>query len=270
MGASTIDLPAFRRVGEFLHPAPFTQSGWGPMLIGRYVAALIASAAEPHGEELHPARLTVDLFKPVPLGPTSMTCRVVRAGRRIRVIDVDVLVEGTHVARGTVVFLARGGDSPAEQWLPPRVRLPEPDSLVFSHPAGGPIPWDQRQVGTWGSLAGALDRAAWYRESGPFIEGEATTPFVQAALCADLGSGVVNAHPTGLHFINADLTLTLATLPRGPWMAMVPISRAVDGGVAVGTCDVYDESGRLGQVSYIALVDPRNTVVGEITDRSGA
>ena len=99
---------SFVRDGEALLPQPWTKSGWGPnMLMGRYLAGLIAYGAEQHATpEFQPGRMTVDMFRPAPLGPTLLDTRVVRDGRRIRVVDVDVIVAEEVVCLGAVVFIA--------------------------------------------------------------------------------------------------------------------------------------------------------------------
>jgi hypothetical protein len=98
----------------------------------------------------------------------------------------------------------------------------------------------------------------WISEQRPFVEGEEISPFVRAALAADNANGCINATPIGLPYINADLTMTLARLPVGEWIGLVPISRSADAGVSVGTVDLYDQKGRVGQTAMIALADERN------------
>jgi hypothetical protein len=247
-----------------LLPMPSTEGGWNPgTLMGRHLAGLIAHGAERHAEpHLQPARLTVDMFRPAPMGPTSLPTRVVRDGRRIRVVDVDVVVDGAVVCRGTVVFLRRSTDPSGVPWRPAGHPLPDPESnerLRFEH---WTPTWDQRPHGDWVGDDAAL-RGCWIREDRPFVAGEETSPFVRAALAADNANGSINGTTIGLPYINADLTMAMARLPVGEWVGLTPVSRATDAGVSTGTVDLYDQTGRFGQVSMIALADERNIRTAE-------
>jgi len=226
--------------------------------MGRYLAGLVAWGAERHAEpDLQPSRLTVDMFRPGTMGPTMAVPKVVRNGRRIKVVDVEVIVDEALVCRGSVVFLRRSAEPLVETWDVPSWTPPEPEDLVtMTDRFGWAPPWDQRPFGTWGTLEGR--RGVWLRETQTFIAGEPDSPFLRVALAADNANGTLNAGPRGLPYINADLTLTLAALPEGAWIGMDPISRVSSDGVSVGTCDVYDRTRRIGQVAMIGVADERN------------
>ena len=96
----------FEVSGNELRPRAIVASVWSPeMLGGRQLAALVAWAIE-RDEVLEgdyqPTRLTVDMFRPGPMRPLTLATRVVRAGHRIRVVDVSVASEGAEVSRGSV------------------------------------------------------------------------------------------------------------------------------------------------------------------------
>ena len=73
-----------------------------------------------------------------------------------------------------------------------------------------------------------------------------------------MANGQTNAGPAGLGYINADLTMTLARLPEGEWVGLDGTSRAAADGVSATAVDVYDQKGRIGQVTMIAVADQRN------------
>jgi acyl-CoA thioesterase len=116
--------------------------------------------------------------------------------------------------------------------------------------------WDSRDITAWGEVT--EHRRVWMREDRPFVEGEALSPFLRAALASDAGNGQLNSSPTGLGYINADVTMTLARLPEGDWIGLDARSRVAADGVAVGSLDLYDAKGRIGQVALVALGDERN------------
>lgn len=245
------------RHGDVLVPNRQAESGWAPnTLMGRYLAGLVAWGAERHAEpELQPARLTVDMFRPPMMGSTRVESVVVRSGKRIRVIDAQIEVDGVVVCRGNVVFLRRGETPDGQRWIPQASVLAPPDGLESMTKAGSALPWDQRTVGSWG--VPSAPRTLWVTETERFIDGEPLSPFVRVALAADSANGTLNAGADGLGFINADLTMTLGALPDGPWIGLEPISRVEADGISAGVVDLYDGDRRIGQVSMTALADGR-------------
>src|ERR1700689_2933624 len=100
----------FRADGDTLVPAAFSTSPWGPVLHGRLIGGLTARAAEQARAELSEmtcSRLTIDMFRSVPLAPVAVTTRQVRAGRRIAVLEVTVEQDGRPVGQGKVLLLRR-------------------------------------------------------------------------------------------------------------------------------------------------------------------
>ncbi|WP_327092933.1 thioesterase family protein [Nonomuraea sp. NBC_01738] len=98
------------KAGELV-PAPHAHSPWSAdMLHGRLLGGLAARAVEAeHGAPgLHPARLTVDLFKNSPLLPITVETVRVRDGRRIRVADVTLRAGDTPIGRASAVLLREG------------------------------------------------------------------------------------------------------------------------------------------------------------------
>jgi acyl-CoA thioesterase len=250
---------AFARDGDLLVPRRFTESGWTQNTLGgRYVAGLVAWGAEQHGgPDLQPARLTIDMFRPATMAPTDVQTTVVRDGRRLKVVDVVIVADGVMVSRGSVVFARRTAEPSSEAWTPAEWAVRHPDEYERrSFGNGWEPPWDQRMITPWGSTGD--HHQTWLREVHPFVDGEALTPLLRAALASDNASGQVNTGPGGISHINADLTISLARLPEGEWVGLDATSRAAAEGVSVGTVDLYDVVGRIGHVSVTALADARN------------
>jgi len=113
--------------GDALVPAAFATSPWGQVLHGRLIGGLTARAAEQAraaDPDLTVSRLTIDLFKSVPLAPVTASVRPVRQGRRITVLDVTVEQHGTLVGQGRAVLLRRaeqpdGDFAPVPAWDAP-------------------------------------------------------------------------------------------------------------------------------------------------------
>ena len=76
--------------GDVLVPSPLARGPWGSTISGTYIGGLLARAVELAGGDpgLQPARLTVDLLRPVALAhAVRVDTAVEREGRRIRLVD---------------------------------------------------------------------------------------------------------------------------------------------------------------------------------------
>ena len=143
-------------------PTSYALSLWAAgTLNGPAVCALAAHRVERQfGEDgFRPARFTIDMFKVAREVPTFTRGRLVRAGRRIRVAELDIVQCGSAaqcesaaqfdsantsdsdgagadevvVARATTVFLRTSANPPGTRWQ-------RPDEAVTFRPPTDPIP----------------------------------------------------------------------------------------------------------------------------------
>lgn len=249
----------FRADGDRLVPAAFAASPWGQVLHGRLIGGLTARAAEracAEAPELTCSRLTVDLFRSVPLTPVSVATRTVRAGRRIAVLEVTVEQDGVPAGQGRAVLLRRseqpgGMFHPAPAWdapAPPRLGPPRPPST-----RQWTAPWESWFVG--GADTG-VSGGVWMRDIHPLVTGEQLTPLVRAAMAADLANPVSNFSDRGLSFINADYTLYLGRQPQGEYVGIQPSGHISEAGLAAGHCVLHDLRGPVGFVTVAAVANP--------------
>jgi hypothetical protein len=249
----------FHADGDTLVPAAFATSPWGQVLHGRLIGGLTARAAEQARAatpELACARLTVDMFRPVPLSPITVTTRPVRAGRRIAVLDVSVEQDGVPVGQGRAVLLRRseqpsGTFRPAPAWDAPKPPMLGPPRSSASD--RWTAPWESWPVG---DADGAVRGGLWIRDVHPLVAGEQLTPLVRVAMAADLASPVANFSTHGLSFINADYTVYLGREPEGEHVGIQPSAHISEAGVAAGQCVVYDLGGPVGFVTTAAVANP--------------
>ncbi|GAA4786744.1 hypothetical protein GCM10023200_21060 [Actinomycetospora chlora] len=271
--------PAFFRAdGELLVPLPRATSGWGGpdgegQLRGTAVSGVLARAAERAAGALEgagrfrPVRWTLDLFRPGAMIPSTTGATVVRGGRRLRLVDAELVQEGRTVARATVLLLATGGPSAGAAWtggLPETPPAPPPD--LHPDPAEPAL---YRSDGAWSTdpraHTNAARKAVWFPAT-PLVEGEDPTPFEHVAVLADAANLTSSWGTRGVEFINADATLTLTRLPApGDGVGLVATSRVETDGLATATTTVFDRHGALGSaiVSTLAngaqAVDPART-----------
>lgn len=243
----------FRRDGDSFLPQPIARGPWNPQsLNGRVVAGLLGCELERrHGDAgWLPARLTVDLYRLPGFDPVTIETRVVREGRRIRVVDATFISGGRDVARATCQFLKMGENAAGTVWKPGQWDVPAPDALADRERAGA-MPWAMRPID--GAFGVAGQRRAWLRELRPMVAGSAITPYARVAAACDFASPFSHSGDDGLGYINTDITLMLHRLPAGEWLGFESDYHDADAGIAVGECRLYDEDGPIGLASCIAL-----------------
>jgi hypothetical protein len=251
----------FKRDGESIIPLSPGRGPWSPnSLHGRVVIGLLGHELEraEGGPEWMPARLTVDMYRLPDFSPITVMTRVVRGGRRIKVVDCELIQGGKSVARGTAQFLIRGENAPGKTWSPPAWDAPRPDDLPAPPPGQfGERMWKMRNVSDWFGATETRRRGAWMAEIRELVEGEALTPFTRVAAAADFASPLANRHETGLGYINTDMTVYLHRLPVGEWIGFEKINHQASDGVAIGECFLHDIGGPIGSASCAALRQAR-------------
>jgi hypothetical protein len=240
----------FTRAGGRFVPAPHARSWWAPkMLHGRLLGGLLARTLEAeHGAPgLRFGRLTVDLFRNAPLEPVEVTSVRIRDGHRIRVTEATATSEIGLVARATAVQLRASEQPPGRVPATPHWDAPDPRTLPPAKPGSIPERWRF----TEGDL-----RRMWMREPGALVDGEELSPFVRAAIAADMASPLAHGSDEDLEFINADYTLYLSRPPVGEHIGLQSGGHTSADGVAVGHCTVYDRLGLVGYSVTAAVANP--------------
>jgi hypothetical protein len=226
------------------------------MLHGRLLAGLAARAVEGAGDDpaLRVARLTVDMFRSPPMSALHVATRVVRDGRRVRVVDVSIRSGEVELARASALLLRTGPHPDGTTWRAPDWDAPLPDSLPSPENGDSDGGWDLRLL-TPGGFWTAEHKRLWARDRWRLVAGEEPSPAVRAALAADLPNPLANSSAEGLQFINADLTLILGRLPVSEWIGLDVSGHLGHDGVAVGSCTLYDTSGAIGWSSVCAIAN---------------
>ena len=250
----------FKREGDSYIPGAASRGPWnGNSLHGRVVIALLGYEMERlhGGAEWMPVRLTVDMYRLPDLSPITTQVRVVRGGKRIKIVDCELISGDVSVARGTCQFLLRSQNAPGLGWSPPNWNVPKPEEAPLPE-AGqfGERMWKMRNI--TGPFDGARkQRAAWMSELRELVEGVPLTPFVRVASAADFASPLANRNEAGLGYINTDVTIYLHRLPKGEWIGFQATNHHASDGVAIGECFLYDLEGAIGTASVAALRQSR-------------
>ena len=251
------------RADGVYQPSVFTRGPWDPGLLhGGPVAALLGELLhDVAGADMQPVRLTVDLMRPVPLAPLTVTTAVLRTGRRLSVVEGTVTAGGKPVARATLTLL-RAAPMDASALNPPLVA--PPDGPQDANSAWGPPRTGESFVGGsmdfhFGELLGLGHGYAWLRLHRPVLPDREISPLARAAAAADVGNAVSSRRDPSLprfSFVNADLSLSLGRLPEGEWVRLESRSRWEATGIGLVRSTMSDAQGDVGAVSNALVLAP--------------
>ena len=248
---------------------PLANAGWyDEGQHGGSLAALIAGHLEnvPTLVPMEVSRLTVELFRVVPLVPLTIRPHIVREGKRIQVLTADVTdPAGSTVAMGTMQRLrvadraapeqvrnqlefATADESkapPADHW-----GIGGQDKVMFHRMA-----IEMREA--YGGFSEFGPGAIWVRLRPPIVAGRPNTPTQRAIVVADFPNGVSRELGDDWVFMNPDLTVHLGRYPVGEWVGLEAGSNYSDMGRGVANGSLWDEQGWIGRTTQSLYLDRR-------------
>jgi acyl-CoA thioesterase len=252
--------------GKDYVPTWLARGPWGPSISGNYVGGLLGRTVEQEVDDvdLQPARLTVDLLRPVAPQPLRMHTSVVRDGRRLRLVDAVMTQNDVIVARASALFLRRSEHTTVDTvWTSPVTMPAVPADPVM---LAGDVPMVLQSYGR-DPVAGSPgvgitewrhhgQKFAWMRETKLLVDDEPLSPFTRAVMAGDVTSSLTHWGTEGLQFINADYTITLSRLPEGVYIGLASVTHYSHAGVATGVATLFDETGPIGSGMATALANP--------------
>jgi hypothetical protein len=263
------DRALFVRDGSGFVGTDVAQGAWNPAdAIGGAVLALLGHCLDevPSLVPMTMSRMTVDIMRPVPLGRRlTVAPVVVREGRKIQLVDLQLTVGGVLHARASVLRL-RDADLTGRDDLPtgapvdPPVPLVPPDQVASvrdsSTPPGGFLQgWDMRYAPSRDGSATGL----WVRLEVPVVAGEPVRPSARLVACVDFANNIgVDFGPGAATTINPDVNAHVLRRPAGEWVAITGETRFTPAlGRGVVTATLSDLEGVFAAVSLSQLVQPR-------------
>ena len=259
------DMEAIYRLdGNIAHASAFAGGPWDPRLQhGAAPASLICRTVEqlPTAAPMRVARLTVDLMRPVPLAPLVIETEVLREGRKIQLVQVRLLADGTEVTRATVLRIRRDERDLPTVTPEPRLAWPQPEDCPDPTESGlsrTPFLDGLDMKLAHGSFRTPGPGAVWFRARRPIVDGEAISPLMRAAIAADFCNGTSAeldfAHWT---FINGDLTLSLAREPVGDWILLDAETWTGPDSIGIAAARLADRNGYFGRAVQSVLFEKR-------------
>jgi len=226
--------------------------------------AIAAFARDELGDEVafFPARITVELPRPVPLAELAVTATVRRPGRRICIADGTLTgPDGKVCLSATLAAIRR---EPFDRPLAPEAAVPAPaakghgirltsgfDGVMFAREGV-----EHRVVeGRFEEPGPATD---WIRLACPVVDGREPTPLERVLAAADFGNGISKWFDmTEALFVNPDLTVNLHRLPAGEWVCVEAATHIGPDGVGLAESRLLDEQGPIGRATQSLLVEAR-------------
>jgi hypothetical protein len=252
----------FEQDGERFVPTELSRGPWDPTKVnGGPVAALVARELERHDgggaarlDEQLLARTTIDLVRPVPMGPLRVRTSTLKPGRKIQVVEALLIDDSDEVVTRAVAvrmpIVAGFEPDPDAAPLGPDeadVSRPEPGGdVVYYHSHGA-----EYRVGRLNER----DHLMWVRLRTELLPGEPASPSMLAVAASDAPSGLTGIQQVGWRSINADITTQLFRRPEGEWIGMVARSHTWSG-IGLAEAELHDVKGRIGRSTETVLVEP--------------
>jgi Thioesterase-like superfamily len=250
-------------VGRF-EPTRHTNGPWSEGLQhGGPPAALLARAMErlPGAAERLVARVTVDLWGPVPVAPLTVSARVERPGRAVDLVSAELRAAERPdrvLVRATAWRFAFGA---TDAWTPPEG---VPDGPEHGHEQPRPPSWHGGYLDAveWRWLRGSIGTpgpaTVWMRPRVALVEGEDTSPLQRLLTCADSASGASAAlDPAEWNFLNTELSVHLVRPTDGDWLCVDAQTTLARTSAGLATSQLFDAHGPVGRSAQSLVVSRR-------------
>ncbi len=223
--------------------------------------ALIAQAMRnyPSPHDLKMARITAEILRPVPVDICRIDVRVLRAGKRVE------LLEAVMECRGKPVMIAKAWRLEEERDCVEHVRDPfvppalpdEQEQRYF--PGVGPFPYAQAMEWrfTDGNFYSPGPATAWARPRISLIDQAPNHSLDCLLLMLDSANGIsAELDINTWSFVPVDLTLNIHRHPKGEWVGMSAQTIIDTSGIGTVTTAVFDQQGAFGRSLHTLFVRP--------------
>lgn len=215
-------------------------------------AALLARQIERQAAGMAVVRLSLDLLKPVPIAPLTVSVMERVGGKRRRILEAELrsAADGTPLAIARALLLRE-----AESDLP---ELPRHDPSCPAQPADAePFEFGffTGDVGYHTAMELRLARGGlgtgatfmWMRSRVALVADDLLSPLQRVMLVADSGNGVsLVLDPRKYVFTNPDLTVNLRRAARGEWIGLDAQTHFDGPALGMAESRLWDAQGVIG------------------------
>lgn len=204
-------------------------------------------------EMTHVARLTANLFRPIPIADLTVEARSDYVGRNVAHFSASLRTGGKEVARCTALAQREAPvDVPSRlpgHPLPAAPRSVE-DSVVKK------FPFDPELAGYQDLIESRVAEgeffkgpsAVWFRMRYPLVAGEEPSALQRVAVAADSGNGISSVLDWRRYlFVNSDLTINLLRRPQGEWICIDARTLVGPAGGGIAEARIFDSLGLAGR-----------------------
>lgn len=254
-----------RRDGGRYVATELTRGPWDPgaqhagppsALLGREIEAMEGSG------DFQVGRIVFEILRPVPIGPVQVETRVLRPGRKVRLVEASLAGEAGELMRATAwqlrtTELEMPAEATAEDSAP---QGPEEGWVPEFFPTGQDVGYQSAME--FRAVAGAFIEPGpatfWLRMRQPLVSGEEPTPLQRALVAADVGNGISAVLDWRSYvFINVDLTVHFERMPAGEWVCVDAVTRPEPNGIGTAESVLSDQRGRIGRAAQSLLIEAR-------------
>lgn len=251
--------------GERLLATELTRGPWDPgsQHAGPPSALLVRELERlPDAEEFQLGRISVEILRPVPIGPVRLSARVLRPGRRVQLVEAELCDDEQVLMRASawrlrIATVALPPEAVVRPAPPPGPeRGHDVDFFPTAQEHGYHSAMEYRFIG--GAFMEPGPATAWLRMRHPLVAGEETTPMQRLLVVADVGNGI--SAPVDYRrflFINVELTVHVERAPAGEWIGVESVTLPQPTGVGITESVLHDRDGRVGRAAQTLLVSER-------------
>jgi len=248
----------YDQVDGLFEPTHLARSPWergkqNGVALGGLAAFLIETV--PSLVSMTTARLAIDIFGAAPLGPTEGRTRVLREGKRIQIVEVELLVEGVSVARATAMRVrveATPRFGPTLSYPPPEDL--EPVGFLDPRAFGGTM--ETRAVS--GELRKPGRAALWVNFGHEHVAGTPLSPLLRVASIADFGGGLgAELSRDEWNYMNLDISVHMVREPEGEWLLVDAETESAGLGLARSDMVIADRHGPFARAHQALFISPR-------------
>lgn len=253
----------YRRVAgvdDVYESTDLTRSNWGPLQHGSPPLALLTREIERliDGSGQRIARLGLDILGAVPIAPVRVRARVQRPGRRIRLLEAEMLTidDDRPVARLSAWALATSDSaavaSDRHSPLTMGPSLPPPAWFDGADGYAESVKWRVQPDSPDGAAVG------WLTPQVHLVDAEPTTALQRLAMVVDSANGVGAALDVADYmFMNTDTVVHLHREPAGEAFGLRARASIGPDGVGVTSAELFDRTGCIGTSAQALLVQRR-------------
>jgi hypothetical protein len=215
--------------------------------------------ARPEAKAGKLARLTLDILRPAPAQLTRVTWRVARGGRRVWLLEAEIIAGGETAARASALFVAPAGPAPDAQPLRPPGALPQdaPERLIMPRGTGLLAVRDATRA-----EARSGRQSLWLKLTADIVPGSPASPIATAVAISDFGGSTLRDYSADWAYPNMDIAVHFSRTPRGEWVHAASAPMMLGHGVAVVDHHLSDLNGPFARAHQTLFLSRRQKASG--------